>query len=49
MAEVEKKAILATLEKTSQNRTQAARILAISVKTLRNKLKLYGLESSPSR
>ncbi|MQY62884.1 MAG: sigma-54-dependent Fis family transcriptional regulator, partial [Calditrichaeota bacterium] len=48
IAEVEKQAILATLEKTSQNRTQAARILAISVKTLRNKLKLYGLESSPS-
>ncbi len=49
MVEVEKQAILATLEKTSQNRTQAARILAISVKTLRNKLKLYDLESSPSR
>jgi len=49
LSEVEKQAILATLEKTRQNRTQAARILAISVKTLRNKLKLYGLESSPSK
>ena len=49
LAEVEKQAILATLEKTRQNRTQAARILVISVKTLRNKLKLYGLESSPSK
>jgi len=49
LAEVEKQAILATLEKTGQNRTQAARILAISVKTLRNKLKLYDLESSPSK
>ncbi|MFB0517015.1 MAG: sigma-54-dependent transcriptional regulator [Candidatus Neomarinimicrobiota bacterium] len=49
LAEVEKQAILATLEKTGQNRTQAARILAISVKTLRNKLKLYGLDSSASR
>ncbi len=49
LAEVEKQAILATLEKTKQNRTQAARILVISVKTLRNKLKLYGLESSPSK
>ena len=48
LAEVEKQAILATLEKTGQNRTQAARILAVSVKTLRNKLKLYDLESSPS-
>jgi len=49
MAEVEKQAILATLEKTGQNRTQAARILAISVKTLRNKLKLYGLDSSTAK
>lgn len=44
MAEVEKQAILATLEKTGQNRSHAARILGISVKTLRNKLKLYGFD-----
>jgi DNA-binding NtrC family response regulator len=48
LAEVEKQAILSTLEKTGQNRTQAARILAISVKTLRNKLKLYGMDRSSS-
>ncbi len=46
LAEVEKQAILATLEKTSQNRSHAARILKISVKTLRNKLKQYGLETA---
>lgn len=48
IAEVEKQAILVTLEHTGRNRTQAARILDISVKTLRNKLKLYGLNSSSS-
>lgn len=48
IAEVEKQAILVTLEHTGRNRTQAARILDISVKTLRNKLKLYGLDSSRS-
>ncbi len=42
IADVEREAILATLEGTGQNRTQAARILDISVKTLRNKLKQYG-------
>jgi DNA-binding NtrC family response regulator len=46
IAEVEKQAILATLEGTGNNRTQAARILDISVKTLRNKLKLYEIDGS---
>ncbi|MCH7497761.1 MAG: sigma-54-dependent Fis family transcriptional regulator [Candidatus Marinimicrobia bacterium] len=46
LADVERQAILATLERTSQNRSHAARILAISVKTLRNKLKQYGLDSA---
>ncbi|MEE9465733.1 MAG: sigma-54 dependent transcriptional regulator [Candidatus Neomarinimicrobiota bacterium] len=46
IAEVEKQAILATLENTENNRTQAARILEISVKTLRNKLKSYGVDGS---
>jgi DNA-binding NtrC family response regulator len=48
LAEVEKQAILTTLEKTDQNRTQAAKILDISVKTLRNKLKLYDLDNTTS-
>ncbi|MCH7575614.1 MAG: sigma-54-dependent Fis family transcriptional regulator [Candidatus Marinimicrobia bacterium] len=43
IAEVEREAILATLDGTGQNRTQAAKILDISVKTLRNKLKQYGI------
>ena len=46
LADVERQAILATLDKTSQNRSHAARILSISVKTLRNKLKQYGLDSA---
>ncbi|UCH10970.1 MAG: sigma-54-dependent Fis family transcriptional regulator [Fidelibacterota bacterium] len=49
LADVEREAILATLEKTGQNRTQAAKILSISVKTLRNKLKLYGLDNAASQ
>lgn len=44
VAEVEREAIMATLDRTGQNRTQAAKILDISVKTLRNKLKSYGIE-----
>ena len=44
LAEVEKHHILAALEKTRQNRTQAARILGISIRTLRNKLNEYGVK-----
>jgi DNA-binding NtrC family response regulator len=39
--EIEKRHILAVLEQTGGNRTQAAEILAISSRTLRNKLALY--------
>jgi DNA-binding NtrC family response regulator len=46
IAEVERQAIMATLENTGQNRTQAAKILDISVKTLRNKLKQYGMSNA---
>jgi transcriptional regulator with PAS, ATPase and Fis domain len=46
IADVEREAILATLEGTGQNRTQAAKILDISVKTLRNKLKQYGIPAA---
>jgi DNA-binding NtrC family response regulator len=45
LAEMEKRHILATLEKTAQNRTQAAKVLGISVRTLRNKLNEYGMGS----
>lgn len=39
--EIEKQHILSTLENTSGNRTQAAKLLGISIRTLRNKLALY--------
>jgi two-component system response regulator HydG len=44
LEELEKEAILQTLEENGGNRTQAAQILGISRKTLQNKLKEYGLE-----
>ena len=40
---VEKEHILATLEKTKWNRTEAAKLLGIDYKTLYNKMKDYGL------
>jgi two-component system response regulator HydG len=44
LEELEKEAILQTLEENGGNRTQTAQILGISRKTLQNKLKEYGLE-----
>jgi DNA-binding NtrC family response regulator len=43
--EAEKLLILKTLESTSNNKTRAAEILGISLKTLHNKLKEYGRSS----
>ena len=40
--EAEKGLILRTLEHTHNNKTRAAEILGISLKTLHNKLKEYG-------
>ena|SRR5579872_6577681 len=40
--EAEKRLILRTLESTNNNKTRAAEILGISLKTLHNKLKEYG-------
>jgi DNA-binding NtrC family response regulator len=40
--EAEKMLILRTLEATGQNKTRAAEILGVSLKTLHNKLKAYG-------
>jgi DNA-binding NtrC family response regulator len=42
VGEAEKMLILKTLESTSNNKTKAAEILGISLKTLHNKLKEYG-------
>jgi len=42
VGEAEKMLILKTLESTSNNKTRAAEILGISLKTLHNKLKEYG-------
>lgn len=44
MADVERRLILDTLEHTLGNRTHAATILGISIRTLRNKLRQYGDE-----
>ncbi len=41
VSEVERDLILATLRQTHGNRTHAADILGISVRTIRNKLKDY--------
>jgi DNA-binding NtrC family response regulator len=43
LAEMEKRHILAALGKTADNRTHAAKLLGISVRTLRNKLNEYGV------
>lgn len=44
--EAEKILILKTLQHTERNRTQAAKLLGISIRTLRNKLNEYKLEAS---
>jgi DNA-binding NtrC family response regulator len=44
--EAERKLILKTLESTRNNKTRAAEILGISLKTLHNKLKEYGSAGS---
>ena len=41
LSEMERKLILQTLQMTSQNKTKAAQILGISIRTLRNKLNEY--------
>ena len=44
VAEAERMLILHTLEKVGNNKTQAARILGVDVKTIRNKLKAWGID-----
>lgn len=45
LEEMEKRHVLRALEYTNQNRTRAAGLLKISVRTLRNKLHLYRLQA----
>jgi len=45
LAEIEKRHIFVALEKTNNNRTHAAKLLGISIRTLRNKLHEYGVAS----
>ncbi|HYH01164.1 MAG TPA: sigma-54 dependent transcriptional regulator [Terriglobales bacterium] len=46
--EAERLLILKTLEATNNNKTRAAEILGISLKTLHNKLKEYGTQNVPA-
>jgi len=49
--EVERRLIQLTLEKTGGNKTKAARLLGVSLKTLHNKLRRYrseGLMADPA-
>jgi DNA-binding NtrC family response regulator len=48
VSEAEKALILLTLQHTKNNKTRAADILGISLKTLFNKLKEYGSEAASS-
>jgi len=48
LRDMEKKLIFETLEKVNDNRTHAARMLGISIRTLRNKLKQYREEHAPA-
>jgi DNA-binding NtrC family response regulator len=44
VAEMERRMILKTLDETGNNKAEAARRLNLNVKTIRNKLKSYGIE-----
>jgi len=44
LAEITKKAILKSYERNGNNKTKTAKELDITVKTLRNKLKIYGVQ-----
>lgn len=44
VGEVERELVLQTLARCNGNRTRAARLLGLSVRTLRNKIRLYAAE-----
>jgi DNA-binding NtrC family response regulator len=47
MEQIERRAILAALDKTGGNRTRAAELLGIGLRTLQRKLKEYRLAGKP--
>ena len=49
LREMEKQLILKTLEEVGENRTHAAKVLGVSIRTLRNKLNEYRAEEAKSR
>jgi DNA-binding NtrC family response regulator len=49
MREMEKELIRKTLDETGGNRTRAAKVLGISLRTLRNKLNEFGLQDRPAK
>jgi DNA-binding NtrC family response regulator len=49
LGEMEKRHILSALERSRGNRTHAAKILGISIRTLRNKLNEYNYKGNPAR
>ena len=49
LREMERKLILTTLDRTQGNRTHAAKLLGISLRTLRNKLREYRVEEETAR
>jgi DNA-binding NtrC family response regulator len=44
LAQIERQAIVEALEHFDQNRTHAAQALAISIRTMRNKIREYRIE-----
>ena len=48
LSELERQHILRVIQASQNNRTQAAKKLGISVRTLRNKLKEYGEDAGPA-
>lgn len=46
VGEIERELVLQTLGRCRGNRTQAARVLGVSVRTLRNKINLYSADGA---